>query len=107
VVDLAAGHLAALEALEKNNTRLTLNLGTGIGYSVLDIVQAFEKVSDRAIPYRITQRRAGDIASCYADSTLAYELMGWSAERDIATMCRDAWRWQSKNPNGYEVFGDK
>jgi UDP-glucose 4-epimerase len=107
VVDLAAGHLAALEALEKNNTRLTLNLGTGIGYSVLDIVQAFEKVSDRAIPYRITQRRSGDIASCYADSTLAYELMGWRAERNLETMCRDAWRWQSMNPNGYEISGEK
>ena len=105
VVDLAVGHLAALQALEKNSTGLTLNLGTGIGYSVLDIVQAFEKVSDRAIPYRMTQRRSGDIASCYADSTLAYELMGWRAERDLETMCRDAWRWQSMNPNGYAVFG--
>jgi UDP-glucose 4-epimerase len=106
VVDLASGHLAALEALDKNNTRLTVNLGTGIGYSVLDIVQAFETVSDRAIPYRMTQRRSGDIASCYADSTLAYELMGWRAERNLESMCRDAWRWQSMNPNGYEVFGE-
>jgi UDP-glucose 4-epimerase len=101
VVDLAIGHLAALEALNKNNTRLTVNLGTGVGYSVLDIVQAFEKASDRVVPYRITDRRPGDIASCYADPTLAYELMGWRAERDLDTMCSDAWRWQSMNPNGY------
>ena len=101
VVDLAAGHLAALEALDKYNTTLTVNLGTGRGYSVLDMVQAFERVSDRLIPYRITNRRPGDIASCYADSALAYELMGWRAERDLEMMCRDAWRWQSMNQNGY------
>jgi UDP-glucose 4-epimerase len=101
VVDLAAGHLAALQALDRNNTKLTVNLGTGVGYSVLDIVHAFEKASDRVVPYRITDRRPGDIASCYADPTLAYDLMGWRAERDIETMCRDTWRWQSMNPNGY------
>lgn len=101
VVDLATGHLAALETLQKNNTTLTVNLGTGRGYSVLDMVQAFEKVSDRLVPYRITDRRPGDIASCYADPRLAYELMGWSAVRDLETMCRDAWRWQSMNQNGY------
>jgi UDP-glucose 4-epimerase len=101
VVDLAAGHLAALQALDRNNTKLTVNLGTGVGYSVLDIVHAFEKASDRVVPYRITDRRPGDIAACYADPTLAYDLMGWRAERDIETMCRDTWRWQSMNPNGY------
>jgi UDP-glucose 4-epimerase len=101
VVDLAAGHLAALEALDRHGSILTVNLGTGQGYSVLDMVQAFEKASDRLVPYRIAGRRPGDIASCYADPALAYELMGWYAVRDLETMCRDAWRWQSMNPNGY------
>lgn len=101
VVDLAVGHLAALAALDRHDTMLTVNLGTGQGYSVLDMVQAFEKASDRPVPYRIAPRRSGDIASCYADPALAHELMGWRAERDLETMCRDAWRWQSMNPNGY------
>lgn len=101
VVDLAAGHLAALEALDRHNTMLTVNLATGQGYSVLDMVQAFEKASDRPVPFRIAERRPGDIASCYADPTLAYDLMGWYAVRDLEAMCRDAWRWQSMNPNGY------
>jgi len=100
VADLAAGHLAALQALDRHN-KLTVNLGTGRGYSVLDIVQAFEKASDHPVPYRIVERRPGDIASCYADPALAHELMGWYAMRDLETMCRDAWRWQSMNPNGY------
>lgn len=101
VMDLAAGHLAALKELDAPGSTLTVNLGTGQGYSVLDMVQAFEKASDCPVPYRITWRRPGDIASCYADPALAYELMGWRAERDLETMCRDAWRWQSMNPNGY------
>lgn len=101
VMDLAAGHLTALKELDGSRRILTVNLGTGQGYSVLDMVQAFEKASDRPVPYRITGRRPGDIASCYADPALAYELMGWRAERDLETMCRDAWRWQSTNPNGY------
>lgn len=101
VVDLAAGHLAALEALDRHSTTLTVNLGTGQGYSVLDMVRAFEQASDRSVPYRIVERRTGDIASCYADPALAHELMGWYAVRDLETMCRDAWRWQSLNPNGY------
>ena len=101
VVDLAAGHMAALKALERNNGTLTANLGTGQGYSVLEMVQAFQRSCNRPIPYRIAERRAGDIASCYADPALAYELMGWRAERDIEAMCRDAWRWQSMNPDGY------
>lgn len=101
VVDLARGHLAALDALQRSSATLTLNLGTGQGYSVLDMVQAFEKASERTIPYRIADRRAGDIAACYADPALAYELLGWRAERGLETMCRDAWRWQSMNPGGY------
>jgi UDP-glucose 4-epimerase len=106
VVDLARGHLAALEALDRcENATLTVNLGTGKGYSVLDMVQAFEKVSARSIPYCIIDRRIGDVASCYVDPALAYELMGWRAEYDLETMCRDAWRWQSMNPNGYVEHG--
>ncbi|MBY0577177.1 MAG: UDP-glucose 4-epimerase GalE [Gallionellaceae bacterium] len=102
VVDLAIGHLAALEALDTYGSNiLTVNLGTGQGYSVLDMVQAFEKASDRRVPYRIVERRPGDVAVCYADPALAHELMNWRAERDLETMCRDAWRWQSANPNGY------
>lgn len=101
VVDLAAGHLAALDALEKHNTILTVNLGTGQGYSVLDMVQAFEMASGRLVPYRITGRRPGDIASCYADPSLAYDLLGWRATHDLEAMCQDAWRWQSMNPKGY------
>jgi UDP-glucose 4-epimerase len=101
VVDLATGQLAALEALDRHDTTLAVNLGTGRGYSVLDMVQAFEKASNRPVPYRMTGRRPGDVASCYADPALAYELMGWRAERGLETMCRDAWRWQSMNPGGY------
>jgi UDP-glucose 4-epimerase len=101
VVDLASGHLAALKTLDRQGSTLTVNLGTGQGYSVLDMVQAFEKASDRHVPYCIAERRPGDIASCYADPALAYELMGWRAERDLETMCRDAWRWQAMNQNGY------
>jgi len=101
VVDLAAGHLAALRALGRHDATLTVNLGTGQGYSVLDMVQAFEKASGHPVPYRIAGRRPGDIASCYADPARAHELLGWQAVRDLDTMCRDAWRWQSMNPNGY------
>ena len=101
VVDLAVGHLAALKALDKSTAILTVNLGTGLGYSVLDMVKAFEKASNRPVPYRIIERRPGDISTCYADPALAYELLGWRAVRDLETMCRDAWRWQSMNPNGY------
>jgi UDP-glucose 4-epimerase len=101
VVDLAVGHLAALQALGRHDATLTVNLGTGQGYSVLDMVQAFEKASGHPVPYRIAGRRPGDIASCYADPARAHELLGWQAVRDLDTMCRDAWRWQSMNPNGY------
>ncbi len=79
------------------------NLGTGIGYSVLDVVKSFEKVTGKRIPYIITDRRPGDIAECYADSTKAFKELGWKAGKSLEDMCRDAWRWQVNNPNGYDV----
>ena len=94
VVDLARGHLAALEALSDTSGVMAVNLGTGQGYSVLDVVRAFEKASDRPVPYRIVPRRPGDVAQCYADPTLAKELLGWQAQRGLDEMCRDSWRWQ-------------
>lgn len=100
VVDLAQGHLAALAALARSSQSLTVNLGTGQGYSVLDMVRAFEAASGRPVPYQIVARRAGDIATCYADPQLAGELLGWQARRGISEMCADAWRWQSMNPDG-------
>lgn len=101
VVDLALGHLAALDQLDKAPQCLTVNLGTGTGYSVLDMVRAFSAASGRPIAHRFSPRRAGDVAACYADPALALQRLGWCAERDLATMCADAWRWQSNNPNGY------
>jgi UDP-glucose 4-epimerase len=104
VVDLAIGHLKALEALDRWTDRmdcLTINLGTGKGYSVLEIVRAFETASGRSIPYKIAPRRPGDVAVCYADPTKAAALLGWQAERTLADMCADVWRWQSLNPHGY------
>jgi len=104
VVDLALGHLKALTALERSQELtgcLTVNLGTGTGYSVLDIVRAFEQASGRPVPYKIAPRRPGDIASCYADPQRAFELLGWRAERGLSVMCADAWRWQHSNPDGY------
>ncbi|HJV92870.1 MAG TPA: UDP-glucose 4-epimerase GalE [Azonexus sp.] len=101
VVDLARGHLAALAALERQDGVAPVNLGTGRGYSVLEVVKAFEKASGQAVPYRVVDRRPGDIAACYADPRRARELLGWSAERDIDSMCADAWRWQSANPQGF------
>jgi len=95
VVDLARGHLAALKALRSTEGVLTVNLGTGQGYSVLDVVRAFEAASGRKVPYRIVGRRPGDIAACYADPSLAKKLLGWQAQYDIDEMCRDTWRWQS------------
>ncbi len=103
VVDLARGHLAALKALDKMPGAVPINLGTGRGYSVLEVVAAFERASGRKVPFRIVDRRSGDIATCYADSSLAKEYLGWSATRDIATMCEDAWHWQSINPMGFEM----
>jgi len=103
VVDLARGHLAALDKLDSIADVLTVNLGTGRGYSVLEMVEAFHRASGRDIPYRIVSRRPGDIAACYADPSLAERLLGWRAEYDLERMCRDVWRWQSQNPNGYAV----
>lgn len=101
VVDLARGHLAALETLATAREVLTVNLGTGRGYSVLEMVEAFRQASSKEIPYRIVSRRPGDVASCYADPALAARLLGWRAERGLDEMCRDVWRWQSRNPDGY------
>lgn len=101
VVDLAKGHVEALHYMENHPGLLTINLGTGHGYSVLDMVKAFSEVVGRDIPYVIAPRRPGDIATCYADPTLAKELMGWKAEYELLEMCEDSWRWQSNNPNGY------
>jgi len=103
VVDLAKGHLAALKALESGPQCEAVNLGTGKGYSVLDMVKAFEKASGQNVPYEITDRRPGDIAACYADPTKAKEKLGWQADFGIEKMCEDTWRWQSRNPNGYEA----
>ena len=101
VVDLALGHLRALERLQAQPECLTVNLGTGVGYSVLEMVHAFERASGKPVPYKIAPRRAGDIASCYADPARALALLGWRAQRGLEAMCADAWRWQSGNPNGY------
>lgn len=101
VTDLALGHLAALQALPKMNGVVTINLGTGRGYSVLEMVKAFEAASDKKVPYRIVDRRPGDVGECYADPGLALELLGWRAEREIGAMCCDTWRWQVMNPEGY------
>ena len=109
VVDLALGHIKALTALASSESFqgmgedgcLTVNLGTGTGYSVLNVVRAFEQASGRKVPFQIAPRRPGDIAACYADSSLANELLGWRAERGLEEMCVDAWRWQDGNPEGY------
>ncbi len=101
VVDLAIGHLKALEKLEASPGVLTCNLGTGRGYSVLEVIKAFEKASGKPVPYKLVARRPGDIAECYADPAYALEQLGWKADRGLDDMCRDAWNWQSQNPNGY------
>ena len=102
VVDLAIGHIKALDRLLKVDGCEVYNLGTGKGYSVLDVFKAFEKASGLKINYRIAPRRAGDVACCYADATKAKEVLGWQAKYDIDDMCADSWRWQSQNPNGLE-----
>ncbi len=102
VVDLAKGHVKALDQLKQNCGMKVYNLGTGKGYSVLDIVKNFEKANNLKIPYEIKERRAGDIATCYSDATKAKEELGWVAENGIFEMCEDSWRWQKNNPNGYE-----
>ncbi|MCB4754350.1 MAG: UDP-glucose 4-epimerase GalE [Sulfurovum sp.] len=101
VMDLSEGHLKALEKIGNMNGVLTINLGTGRGYSVFDMVKTFEKVSGKEIPYVIAPRRSGDIAQCYADPSYAKEVLGWEAEKGIEEMCEDTWRWQSMNPKGY------
>ncbi|MEA5048225.1 MAG: UDP-glucose 4-epimerase GalE [Eubacteriales bacterium] len=102
VVDLAKGHVAALKKLESGAGIYTYNLGTGIGYSVLDVLHAFEKACGKTLPYELVPRRAGDVAACYADPAKAAQELGWRAEYGIDRMCEDSWRWQSQNPNGYE-----
>jgi UDP-glucose 4-epimerase len=102
VMDLADGHVAALARLLGGGDSLTVNLGTGQGYSVLDVVQAFERASGQPVPYRLMPRRPGDVAACYADPALARELLGWQATRGLDAMCADSWRWQSQNPCGFE-----
>ena len=101
VSDLAEGHVAALQRLLDTLGSLTVNLGTGRGYSVLELVRAYEAASGRSVPYEIVARRAGDVASCWADPTMARELLGWEARLDLARMCEDSWRWQHLNPHGF------
>jgi UDP-glucose 4-epimerase len=101
VMDLAEGHVAALRHLLAGGESLTVNLGTGQGYSVLDVVKAFEAASGRQVPYQVVGRRPGDVAACYADPTRARGLLGWSASRGLPEMCADAWRWQEANPHGF------
>ena len=104
VVDLAQGHLKALQKIDDIQGAIAVNLGTGKGYSVLDMVKAFEKASGKKILYKIVKRRPGDIAACYANPSFAKEFLGWEAKLDLAKMCEDTWRWQSKNPKGYDTI---
>jgi len=106
VVDLAKGHLKAVEKVLASNGVEAYNLGTGIGYSVLDVVNNFEKATGVSVPYAIMERRPGDIATCYADAGKALKELNWKAEKDLEDMCRDSWRWQSSNPNGYEEMNN-
>lgn len=101
VVDLANGHVKAIEKLDTLNDVLAVNLGTGNGYSVLEMAQAFEKASGKKVPYKIAPRRSGDVAKCFADPSYAKKILGWEAKRGIDAMCKDTWRWQSNNPDGY------
>jgi len=105
VVDLARGHLAALDYISRNSGAHVWNLGTGVGYSVLEMIEAFEQCSGRKIPYRIAPRRSGDIAECWSSPTKALQELGWKAERGLKEMMEDAWRWQVNNPDGYEIKG--
>lgn len=102
VVDLAKGHVKAIDYSAKHKGTEIFNLGTGTGYSVLDIVKAFSKINNIEIPYVIKPRRSGDIAECYADASKAAKILGWTAEKTLEDMCRDSWNWQSKNVNGYK-----
>jgi UDP-glucose 4-epimerase len=101
VQDLAQAHVAAVQTLQQGADSFTVNIGTGRGHSVLEVVRAFEHASGKPVPYQIAPRRAGDVAQCFADATLAHELLGWGAKHTLAEMCTDAWRWQSNNPDGY------
>jgi UDP-glucose 4-epimerase len=101
VVDLARGHIAAIDALESLDSSFVVNLGTGQGYSVLDVVKAFEAASGKPVPYELVARRPGDIAECFANPAAAAKLLGWQAEHGIERMCADHWRWQSQNPRGF------
>jgi UDP-glucose 4-epimerase len=101
VSDLAAGHVRALDKLQSNPGVVTYNLGTGQGYSVLEMIAAFEKASGRKVAYQIVARRPGDIGACYADPAKATEELGWKATRGLDEMCEDTWRWQFNNPNGF------
>ena len=101
VMDLANGHLAALGALERQPGLITVNLGTGRGYSVLDMIKSFESASGKPVPYDIKDRRPGDIATCFADPSRARVMLGWQATMGIDRMCADTWRWQSMNPQGF------
>ena len=101
VVDLAKGHVAAIEYMQQHRGESVFNLGTGQGYSVLDMVKAFERVTGKKIPYEIVGRRPGDLATVYASPDKSAQILGWKAEHDLDDMCRDTWAWQSKNPNGY------
>jgi len=102
VVDLAKGHVAAIAHLMENKGESVFNLGTGTGYSVLDMVKAFETANGIPVPYEIAPRRPGDLATCYADPAKSAEILGWKATKDQTDMCRDTWNWQSKNPNGFD-----
>lgn len=103
VVDLAVGHVKALKKLQEDSGLVIYNLGTGNGYSVLELVRAFSEASGQDIPYKIVGRRAGDVAICYADVKKAKDELGWTAKKGIIEMCEDSWRWQSKNPKGYDI----
>lgn len=101
VLDLVSGHIKAVDFLGNNKGIITVNLGTGLGVSVLDMIHTFEEVSGRSIPYKLVERRVGDVASCYADASLAESKLAWRAERTLLQMCEDTWKWQQMNPNGY------
>ena len=101
VVDLARGHVCAIEYMQKHKGENVFNLGTGMGYSVLDMVKTFEKANNLTVPYKIVARRPGDLPTCYADPAKSAEVLGWKAEKNLTDMCRDSWRWQSQNPMGY------
>ncbi|MBP6766107.1 MAG: GDP-mannose 4,6-dehydratase, partial [Rubrivivax sp.] len=103
VQDLAEGHVAALNRLFSHPGSITVNLGTGRGYSVLEVVAAYALASGRPVPYAVQARRPGDVAACYADPSLAKSLLGWSAQHDLARMCADSWRWQTMNPQGFQA----